>query len=224
MLSSMSERLLDGIRAACVAHGLGAERAGELIRVQDGLEIAPRVYDRGAAHGSVQVQVDFAIQSPRLAGVPFLDSFAGVGANPDVAEHNAFEKFLQGSFYVLVESLTTHRCDSAPVEWEQWAGAGHGWRVCAGPLFLLATRSGARIEGFPEFFGALTELFRARMSAGPHWMRVFVGGLDGGHMGSEVLVDGQIWSPGQALLDAHAWTYPPGYASLRHLLVSLPAV
>ena len=60
------------------------------------------------------------------------------------------------------------------------------------------------------------------MSAGPHWMRVFLGALDGKHMGSEVLVDGEIWPAGQALLDAHEFTFPPGYASLRHLLIALP--
>jgi hypothetical protein len=37
-------------------------------------------------------------------------------------------------------------------------------------------------------------------------------------------VDGEEWPEGQALLDAHAFTFPPGYASLRHLLIALPKV
>ena len=70
--------------------------------------------------------------------------------------------------------------------------------------------------------GARLSRFVETMAAGPHWMRVFLGALDGKHMGSEVLVDGEVWAPGQQLLDAHAWTYPAGYASLRHLLIALP--
>jgi len=38
-----------------------------------------------------------------------------------------------------------------------------------------------------------------------------------------VLVDGEVWPAGQQLLDAQTWNYPAGYASLRHLLIALPA-
>ena len=230
MLSSMSELLLDALLGSCTAHGIGAERAGGLVRVQDGLTLEPRVFAREqpAAATQVQVQVDFAVQSPRMNGVPFLDSFGGLGATREAAEINAFQKFLQGSFHVIVESLTTHSCrsgndESDQVEWEDWAGeSGAAWRACSGPLLILATREGGRIDGFAEFFPALTELFRARVAAGPHWVRVFLGAIDGGHVGREVLVDGQVWADGQRLLDAHPWTYPQGFASLRHLLVALP--
>ena len=218
----MNEQLLDALRAAFEAHGIRAAASGEAIRVQDGLVLEPRVFQRGSVQGTVQVQVDFAIESPRMNGTPFLDSFAGVGDTAESAEKNAFQKFLQGSFHVIAEALTHHSCDAAQVEWDAWTGAGHSWRVCAGPVLLLNTREGARIEGFSEFFPQLAELFSARMAAGPHWMRVFLGTLDGKHTGSEVLVDGEVWAPGQQLLDAHAWVYPPGYASFRHLLIALP--
>jgi hypothetical protein len=231
MLSSMSELLLDALLKSCRSHGIGAERAGGLVRVQDGLTLEPRAFTRESAAGStqVQVQVDFAVQSPRLGAMPFLDAFGGLGATREAAELNAFQKFMQGSFHVIAESLTTHTChpgdgESDPVEWENWAGeSGTAWRVCSGPLLILATREGGRIDGFAEFFPALTELFRARIAAGPHWMRLFLGAIDGGHVGSEVLVDGEVWTDGQRLLDAHPWTYPQGYASLRHLLIALPA-
>jgi hypothetical protein len=229
MLSSMSELLLDSLLRSCRSHGIGAERAGGLVRVQDGLTLEPRVFTRESPAGSAQVQVDFAVQSPRLGAVPFLDSFGGLGATREAAELNAFQKFTQGSFHVIAESLTTHTCqpgngESDQVEWDDWVGeSGTAWRVCSGPLLILATREGGRIDGFGEFFPALTDLFRARVAAGPHWMRLFLGAIDGGHVGSEVLVDGDVWADGQRLLDAHPWTYPQGYASLRHLLIALPA-
>jgi|SRR5436190_6469493 len=91
-------------------------------------------------------------------------------------------------------------------------------------LLLIASRSGSRIEGFKEFFPRLNELFNESMVAGPHWMRIFMGALDGKRMGSEVLVDGEVWPAGQALLDAHVFNFSPGYASFRHLLIALPKV
>ena len=218
----MSEVLLDFLQASLAAHGLGCQRAGGTIRAQDGLTLEPRVFPREAVQGTAQTQVDFVIESPRLQGVPILDSFAGVGDTAENAEKNAAGKFLQGSFHVIVEALTTHSCDSEQVEWEEWSGTGHGWRVCSGPLLLIASREGARISGFEEFFPQLNTLFSQSMAAGPHWMRVFLGTLGGKHTGSEVLVDGEIWAAGQALLDAHAWVYPEGYASFRHLLIALP--
>ena len=218
----MSERLLGALQDIFTGHGIAAERSGAAIHAQDGLKIEPRVFERGEVQGTVQVQVDFAIESPRLSGIPFLDSFAGIGETHDQAEINAGAKFMQGSFHVLAEALTTHRCDHPQADWEEWQGAGFSWRVCTGPVLMISTRSGTHIEGLPEFMPQLTGLFCATMSAGPHWLRLFLGTLDGKHTGSEVLVDGAVWAGGQALLDAHAWIHPPGYASLRLLLIALP--
>jgi hypothetical protein len=219
----MSELLLDGLLEACTSHGIAAERADGVVRVQDGLTLEPRVSERSSAEGTAQVQVDFVIGSPRLGARPLLDAFAGLGPTRTEAESNALRKFLEGSFHVLVESLTTHRCHSEQVDWEEWEGAsGAAWRVCSGPLLIIATREGGRIDGFPEFYPVLSGRFRERMGAGCHWMRVFVGAIDGGVVGREVLVDGEPWAEGEQLLAAHEWTYPPGYASLRHLLIALP--
>jgi len=220
----MSEQLLEYLQVSLTSHGLACERGGDAIRAQDGLEIEPRVIPRESVAGTAQVQVDFRVQSPRLAGLPFLDSFAGVADTPENAEKNAFSKFLQGSFHVIAEALTTHDCGQDQVEWEDWSGAGHSWRVCTGPLLLIGSRAGSRVEGFGEFFPRLAHLFRENMSAGPHWMRVYLGALDGKQLGSEVLVDGAVWPEGQKLLDEHPFDFPEGFASIRHLLIVLPRV
>lgn len=218
----MSERLLGALQDIFTGHGIAAERSGAAIHAQDGLLIEPRVFERGRVQGTVQVQVDFAIESPRMSGIPFLDSFAGVGETSEKAEGNAFAKFIQASFHVVAEALTTHHCDSPEVDWEEWQGAGFSWRVCTGPVLMISTRTGTHIEGLPEFIPKLTSLFCETMSAGPHWLRVFLGTLDGKHTGSEVLVDGAVWAAGQTLLDGHRWIHPPGYASFRLLLIALP--
>lgn len=218
----MSEQLLEYLQVSLTSHGLPCERSGNAIHAQDGLVIEPRVIPRDSVAGTAQVQVDFAVESPRIAGLPFLDSFAGVADTPENAEKNAFSKFLQGSFHVIAEALTTHDCGQDQVEWEAWTGAGHAWRVCTGPLLLIGSRAGSRIEGFGEFFPRLTHLFSESMNAGPHWMRVYLGALDGKQLGSEVLVDGAIWPAGQALLDAHPFAHPEGFASFRNLMIALP--
>ena len=218
----MSEQLLEFLQVSLASHGMKADRSGAAVHAQEGLVIEPRVFPRDSVGGTAQVQVDFAIESPRLPGIRFLDSFGGVAGTAEDAEKNAFSKFLQGSFHVIVEALTTHDCDQDQVEWEDWSGAGHAWRICTGPLLLISSRPGSRIEGFEEFFPKLERLFGEAMDAGPHWMRVFWGALDGKQSASEVLVDGEAWPAGQALLDAHAFICPPGYASFRHLLIALP--
>jgi hypothetical protein len=218
----MSDWLLDALREAFVAHGLEGVVAGGALALPEQLRVQPRVSEREAVNGTAQVQVDFAIESPRLARA-MIDSFAGVGASREEAEKNAFGKFLQGSFHVIAESLTSHRCDADQVDWDEWTAAGgHAWRVCNGPVLSVATRGGACIEGFADFFQDLEALFTRGMPAGPHWMRVFVGSLDGARLGHEVLVDGVEWPEAEQLLGEYALIYPPGYASLRHLLVALP--
>lgn len=218
----MSKQLLESLQVSFASHGVESESRGNVIRTPDGLAIEPRVIPRDAVGGTAQVQVDFAIESPRLPGLDFLDSFAGVGDTTENAEMNAFSKFLQGSFHVIVEALTAHTCGHDQVEWEDWTVNGHKRRVCSGPLLMIASRPGSRIDGFQDFFPRLNRLFDETMPAGPHWMRVFLGSLEGRHTGSEVLVDGEVWPAGQALLDGHGFTLPPGYASLRHLLIVLP--
>jgi hypothetical protein len=218
----MTERILDMLHTTFAAHGLPAERTGKTLAIRDGLVIEPRVFAREGVSGAFQVQVDFAVSSPRLGGRELLDSFAGIGGSLESAEQNAFEKFLIGSFHVLAEALTSHECDSEQVEWEEWRGAAHGWRVCSGPLLTLATREDAGIEGYPRFFGRLAELYSREVAAGAHWVRVFVGAFDGQLAGSEVLLDGAPWVPAEELLAEHDWSFPEGYASARHLLIALP--
>ncbi len=218
----MSERILEMLRTTFASHGLSASREAKALALSDGLVIEPRVFTREGVSGTFQVQVDFAIASPRLDGRELLDSFAGIGGSLESAEQNAFEKFLIGSFHVVVEALTTHECDSEQVEWEDWKGAAHGWRVCSGPLLTLATREDVGIEGYPRFHNRLAELYSREVPAGAHWLRVFVGAFDGQLAGSEVLLDGAPWGNAEQLLAEHDWVFPEGYASARHLLIALP--
>lgn len=220
---NMSEFLLEALNMSLASHGLPCERESEGIRTRDDLCIEPRVFPRPARAGTVMIQVDFAVTSPRMDGVLFLDSFAGFAPTRDEAEKDALGKFLRGSFHGIIEALTTHACDSQQVEWEHWRGAGGEWRVCLAPVLLQSANAGERIGGFQEFFAQLVRLFESRMPCGPHWMRVFLASYEGRISGSEVLVDGTSWEPGETLLASHGWSLPTGYSTIRHLSIALPA-
>ena len=132
----MTELLLDYLQASFADHGIACERRASLIEATDGLTIEPRVFPREDVRGTAQVQVDFAIESPRLKGVPLVDSFAGVGNTRDEAETNAAGKFLQGSFHAIASALTSHDRKPEQVEWQERTVGDQAWRVCAGPVLL----------------------------------------------------------------------------------------
>ena len=217
----MSEWLLDALHESLAAYGPAGRDVAGAATVDD-LTLEPRITVRDAANGAVHAQVEFEVRSPRLAGLPLLDSHAGIGATREAAEREAFGKFLQGSLHVIAGSLTARGADPAQVDCEDWTGERGAWRLCSGPVLMTATRPGARIDGFAECFESLSDLFRREMNAGPHWMRVFVGAVDGERKAREVVVDGAEWPDAERLLDGCQWVYPPGYASLRHLLIALP--
>jgi hypothetical protein len=219
----MSDTILDALCEAFTGHGLACEHRDGAACIQDGLVILPRIAPGESANGAISVQLDLEIQSPRLNGTAMLDSFAGIGATREEAEKNAFGKFLLGSFHVLTEALTSHRCGDEEVEWEEWQGADHAWKVCSGPVLQVATHHGASVGGFQEFYDQLSERFTRSMPPGPHWVHVFIGGIDGERLAGEVIVDGSEWTEGRQLLEEHAWALPEGYASCRHLLIALPA-
>ena len=56
----MSEQLLECLQVSFARHGMESGRSGNVVRVQDGLVIEPRVFPRNAVGGTAQVQVDFA--------------------------------------------------------------------------------------------------------------------------------------------------------------------
>src|SRR5262245_2352043 len=130
----MQWSLLSAIQEAFVGHGLQAQRVENAVSVQDGLWLAPFAQVVKPDEGDCRVQVVVRVVSTRLGNLVLDDSFAGLGKSLEEAEKNAFSKFLVGSFHVVAEALTNHRCDSQQVDWVHWKGPTSSWSVCQGPL------------------------------------------------------------------------------------------
>jgi hypothetical protein len=219
----MSDFFLRAIHEALLAHGLASEIAEDCVISQDGLRLEPRVFPRetSAANTSL-LQLDVAIDSPLLEGGELLDSFAGMGESPEAAEKDAFHKFLIGSFHVVIEALTNHKCDHDQVEWEEWTGVAGKWRVCSGPLLTHGAPDSQLSPSYGSLLEKLTNLYSRQITPGPHWLRVFVCAMDHKLTGVEVLLDGETWDEAERVVYEHPWNYPASYQSLRHLIVALP--
>lgn len=219
----MSERACESVLVAVQAHGLACVSHGDYFEVDAGnLWIRPDVYvkEENAAH--VRVVLEVTAVSHLIGDEPIREAFAGSGVSIEAATTQAFGKFLLGSFHVLIEGLTSHRCESAQAEIEQWGSDDGGWTVYSGPL-LTQHSSGSLIgPDFAAFFSQLQVLFESEVLPGPHWVRVFLGVMDGEIAGGEVLLDNRTWEPAQRMLFEFPWRCSQEYQTLRHFMLALP--
>jgi hypothetical protein len=186
------------------------------------LFIRADVYVKKENAEEARVVLEITSSSCLIGDLPILEAFAGSGKNVQAATHEAFGKFLLGSFHVLIEALTSHACESSQVEVEQWGNLDRGWWVYSGPLLTQSVSASRIAPDFAQFFSQLQALFESEVSPGPHWLRVFLGVRDGKILGGEVLLDNQTWEPAEKMLFEFSWKSTQGYQSLRHFLLALP--
>ena len=213
--------LLAHLETALVDHGLAASRKGERVLVEGGLSLGVEVFDRSEGRPTQNVVIQITARAPALGRREIVECFAGVGDNLERASSEAFIKFLRGSFHVLLSAFAPHECDEQ-VEVESWEGRHGRWRVLLGPVLLQHLGEAKWAPHFSGFLSKLEQQFRDQVTAGPHWVRVYQGGLDGRVAGAEVLLDNELWMNGERQLAAHPWPAPTTYESFRLFLVALP--
>jgi hypothetical protein len=219
----MSEWILSAISEAFRAHGIESKIESSCVEVGSALRVHPSTEVHKREPDIVTIQLDIRTEATLLGrSNPFVDSFAGIGATETDAEKNALEKFLLGSFHVVAEALTTHECGSEQVEWEDWKTRTTSWKVCSGPLLTQATVESRTKSQYGEVLSKIQDQFLRQSEPGPHWIRIYVGFLDGKMSASEAILDGEEWSEVQMILRQTAWAPSPDYESLRHILVALP--
>ena len=159
---ALSATALQFLNHALNAHGIPSV-------IQDGatriiaapLAFVTQVFDvptqtPAAALGAL-VQLDVRAESAHTAPRFIVESFAGAADSPAAALQDAIQKFLSGTFHVLVTALAGHHCESEQTEWLDWPRADAGWRVCAGGFMVHG--DAATDSSYPEFFHELETLF-----------------------------------------------------------------
>jgi len=201
-------------------HGILANRTAQGVSVDEANLVVSINVARVDKHPNARVvQLDIRAYSQRLANKVLIESIVGVGVDESEAAAQAFGKFLQSTFHVLLATLVDAKHGSGQVEWARWAFGEKTWRVCMGPLLC---HKPAPVQ--PEY-AKLLERLQAELvpglAAGPHWLRVYFM-LDGAKcMGAEALLDNMDWPEGQKIVSE--WHWPEGTFWARHFLMLMPA-
>jgi len=214
------------LHEAVLGHGVTSVLHADHILVDDGrLRLDAEVFEQSATAERTTITLEVHAYAAVLGDQPIVECYAGVGDTRDQAIGNAFFKTLLGSFHVIIETLTSHRCDEGQVEVESWRGPDGAWEMYTGPVLSQGDDADGKHlkDGFPEFFAALQVMFEDTVPPGPHWVRVFLGAFNGEHKGSEVLLDNMPWEGAHDLLLDRQWQWPEEYQSFRMFFIALPA-
>lgn len=166
----------------------------------------------------LQVTVRAAI----LGENEIIECFAGIGGTVEEAEKDAFNKFLMGSFHVILEALVPHSCSHAQAEIEIWKSPLAAWRVYSGPLLSQHSSTSVLSPDYGAMLNTIQTLFERSQSKQPHWVRFFIGVSGGTVRGGEVLLDNETWETAEKELFDFPWKTSAEYQSLRHFLLAIP--
>lgn len=202
--------LPETLDALLFEHGLTVRREGSLCVLESGETFEPLVFPRELTRGRATLQLDVRARAPALGERVVIESFAGFGTTIDDAIRDAFDKFVLGSFHVILAGLVRETLGGQQIEWETWKGSAGAWRVCVGPLVVLyQPMDGLHLS---DWMDTLQELVRsAELSRESHWIRTFFAASGGETVGCEVLLDNETWPEAERRLADRAW--PPSEAS-----------
>ncbi|RWF28789.1 MAG: hypothetical protein EOS65_02265 [Mesorhizobium sp.] len=224
-----SDKVLDMIHGALIAHGIDAVRRDQNVLLQSRqLRFEAEVFEAEAG----RLVLEIYIFSPLLDVQPVIESFAGFGDTREQELNQAFEKFLRGVFHVAIEGLADHVCDNMQAEVEVWQQSSPSWKIWqknvrwkiyGGQVISQATTElNSLNRGYPTFYAKLEKLFTASVSPGSHFVRTFFAALKGELICTEVLLDNKVWQEGQDLALSHDWDHGDGYQAVRQVILALP--
>jgi hypothetical protein len=214
---------LDMIHDALSAHDIPAARRPDSVELaRHDLRFTVRIFGREQNDWGHKLILAIRIFSPRISVQPITESFVGWGKTPDQALEHAFEKFLRGVFHVLIEGLAGHVGDDMQSEIEHWSRGDTAWKVFAGLIIPEAVDEATLATTYQDFYAELADLFAATASPGGHFVRVFLGTIEGKVAGGEVLLDNETWPQAEALLFGQPWQCGQEYQAVRQVILTLP--
>jgi len=204
------------------AHGVAAQRGPSGVRIDDSLTLNARVFEGQVTPKGTMVVMEIYAHSDCLGEAPVIETFPGLGDDAAHAAKQAFAAFLSGSFHVLLEALTTHRCSESQADVEHWSNGDAAWKVYLGPIISRQTSESLLVPTYLRFLKELRTTFEAEAMPGPHWVRVFVGAFNSALFTSEALLDNHEWNAGHSRLRSQAWRCSDEYQSVRQFMMMLP--
>jgi len=203
------------------AHSVAVKPQGQSL-VAGEAEMSAWIFRQPSVNLTNLLQLDVRVNSPLIGNRTLIESFAGWGRDEPEATRQAWEKFCRSSLHVLLEVFIGDKKGEDQIEWETWEKSGVLWRVCLGPLFVL----GFGDQPVPRIAcGDLIDRIRDTLlpaaSRAGHWLRLYYMRHANSRVGSECLLDNEMWPEGQDLVDQ--WNCPDGAYSIRFFLILLPS-
>jgi hypothetical protein len=220
-LADMTTPFSELLSTALSAHTIDHTSSGPSIELPlSGVTFDGEFVDGPIHVDTVLLQLNVATAAPLLDGRVVRQSFAGIGASRQMAERDAFGKFLLGSLHVLLCTLAAHECDSDGTAWSIWGNGAAQWRVCDSAL-LVQGADPTSID-YAQYHSRLEALFIQSASHELHWCETFFASLNGTLTGAEVCLDNAHWP--DASIALRAWHVAPanGYRSGRHFMLAVP--
>jgi hypothetical protein len=196
----------------------------------DGTDVTMQalVYPKEISSTRSRIQLDVIIRSQKLLGNRELaESFGEVGENLDEAIIKSFVSFCLASLHPILSVFVSRDLEAEQIQWEQWSTRKHSWEICSGPLTSKMS-SGVEpekinsSESYSSFLDALRDAYLKEVSFDIHWLRIYRGSFQGKVRAREVLLDGEHWKSGEAILDQWHWLPGPDFYSIRQFMIALP--
>ncbi|MFG1998878.1 DUF6348 family protein [Spirillospora sp. NPDC048911] len=163
------------------------------------------------APAGVMAQVDFAVSHPALAKT-LVESFAGHGVTWREAVGGAVNKFERGALHPIVEGL--FRAAPDQVQRERYEHPDGGFEFVLGAQLNMFTDR--PVPGAGPLLDRLLEALRSEpLIRKVHGLRFFIAYLDGRLQTNEVLLDGERWVGGEAVVAGSRAPLAEGRVAVR---------
>lgn len=199
----------DFLYDAVLGHGELCRRVGDWAVLDKGRMRG--VVNTSSHAGSYSTRFDAIVELPD--GRQMMESFVGRGDSPQEATGEAYGRFLQGAFHVILAALLGHRCEQVEGTSLMIGGMKRVVLDCGAQIRSGTPTDGREILSWHELYEDNLKL--AELSPAMHWYRIFVAQNQGRIISKECLLDNEPWEHGMRWIDAHAWPMKDDFYSVR---------
>jgi hypothetical protein len=177
-------------------------------------KVDAKLFVHPAPAGVVMAQVDFAVSHPALERPWLVESFAGYGATWRDAIGGTVSKFGFGALHPIIDGLLRPGASPGQVERERYEHPSGAFELVLGAqINMFADRP---VPSAGPLLDRLMEALRAEpLTRKVHGIRLFIAYHDGRLQTNEVLLDGDQWLGGEAVVAGDQAPLPDGRVAVR---------